>query len=241
MPSPVRDIAVGALLGASLLLSVCVGCASTPPPSSARLARADRVFEAHEQDAAAVKITVGCKSELGATWGQIGSGVIIGPHHVLTAMHVLVCDGGETTSATVISGSVELPAKVEAVAPGADVARLEFEGTVSLRRYPRVGAPRSAGWVCLSAAHPKVERKCGRTSTVSGAIAHSAIVVPGNSGSGLYDDRGYLVGIVVRWVGCRADSWPDDKPSEPCGGISASLGARRWLTHLPEDKVAVGQ
>ena len=240
MPSPVRDIAVGALLGASLLLSVCVGCASTPPPAPGS-PRGDRVFEAHEQDAAAVKISVGCKSPLGAEWGQIGSGVVIGPHHVLTAMHVLVCEGGETISATVIQGETKLEAKVEAVAPGADIARLEFEGTVSMRRYPRVGTPRAAGWVCLSAAHPKVERKCGRTSTVSGAIRHSAIVVPGNSGSGLYDDRGYLVGIAVRWVGCRADSWPDDKPSEPCGGISASLGARRWLMHLPEDKVAVGQ
>ena len=189
----------------SIVLAVCGACGL--PDRGVRR-------PAPEQDRAAVRIDTMC--------GSSGSGVIVSRAQVLTALHVVLSCPMGRLAVTDADGTVRL-AELE-IATNRDVARLvlaEGEPDFPIGSIPRVKPARVGARVCISAAAPKRGRACGTVRKVApnptGGVEHSAPTVPGNSGSGLYDAYGSLVGIVV-WRDLRRE-----------GGMATGLDARQWL------------
>lgn len=154
---------------------------------------------------AAVEISVTCVTPEGMSVGWWGSGVIVSKTRILTAAHVVETEGGvcayvaEDSSGkthlmypiTVLSSEEIDLASMEIISP-----RDEFASErVFFGKKPAVGDR-----VCTATAWPRREYKCGdvmRSKEPPGDIRVYMTVEPGNSGSGLYDMRGDLVGIVV--------------------------------------------
>lgn len=130
---------------------------------------------------------------------SVGSGVIIAPDYVLTANHVTDCDGLFVVATETYDGL----AAVVTQNKERDLAKLYVPGI----RGPEVEIgpePSPGDTVCLSPAYPRRDRKCGevyfeRGDGPNNRIRFSAKVEPGNSGSGLYDSEGRLVGIVTQY------------------------------------------
>lgn len=158
--------------------------------------------DARRTDAAqrgrAVSIAVTCPFPLDS---GSGSGVVIGPHHVLTAAHVPQCrvPGGKVVIRD--PHGVYRDAMVEVVSLEADIARLRVAGP-PMDAPPVEIAPVMLGQrVCLVTSAPVAGRSCGYIDGITdggpGNVMHSATTVPGNSGSGAYDSAGRLIGIVT--------------------------------------------
>lgn len=171
-------VAVICLLGLLLALQVC--CV---PRGHARTVA--------EQDAAAVALRSPC--------GSTASGVIVSAREILTAGHFVVGCPSSIYLARDAAGA-EYYVRPDAVNDH-DVARLRvLEGQADLHGgRPRVA--RAAGTVCIVAGQPARRRSCGHVVTTRpGEFLHTAPTVPGNSGSGIYDRAGRLVGIVSTCV-----------------------------------------
>lgn len=173
------------------------GCATNARPA---FDRAPAITEA-----TSVKIEQLCikgdpfKRETVAVLGGYGSGVIVGPHHVLTAAHVIECPGVGQTHVTTSTGR-RLVAEIDRKNVTLDIARLYVaEGFLGITR-PALGAPAMGEPVCAATSWPERGRTCGQIVSLGavrgGAITHSAAIKPGNSGSGLYSGA-RLVGIVI--------------------------------------------
>lgn len=150
-----------------------------------------------------------------------GSGVIVDRQTILTAAHVATSPPGFfcVRTATMVTGKRYLLTAGKAL-PAFDLASLklavgEFDPTypVSYGDSPHFGAH-----VCAATAYPQHLWRCGETQTSTdppGDVAHSIVVEPGNSGSGVYDERGRLVGIITHRWSCFN--------GQLCGGKMASL------------------
>jgi S1-C subfamily serine protease len=171
----------------------------------------------------AVALTVVCET------GQmvIGTGVAIAPDRILTAYHVVSACGGEPAAIVAEQGGgAAAIVQVEAVAPLADVARLVTILGATLDAAPvAIGPPPPVGEpVCVAARHPYSARRCGVVEYVKDGphgIRSSAIVEPGNSGSGVYDRHGRLVGIATKMYLCLN--------GQICGGMATALDGREWV------------
>lgn len=149
-----------------------------------------------EQEGRAVYIRVRCGASI---YGS--SGVAIGGTRVMTAAHSIPCWG--QIWVTTKSG-VTLWATVAGVNRANDIATLNVKGLTA----PKIAlgkSPRSGDTICAATAHPDRGRICGSVAYVKhkgpGAIISGMAVVSGNSGSGVYDMQGGLVGIAV--TGCK--------------------------------------
>lgn len=130
------------------------------------------------------------------------TGVILGSNHVMTSLHALPV--GCPTSAIWITSYAgkHYRGYVSAVSRENDGLLL---GVVSKQlKFPRVthgGRPKAGDTVCFTAAHPKVRRACGVVGTVLSdgplSVKFGAEAVRGNSGSGVYNEAGELVGLVA--------------------------------------------
>ena len=195
-----------AVIGAML----ASGCASMRGDGVKRV-------ETDEKMAAAVRVRGAC--------GQ-GSGVIVAPDRILTARHVIACKVGplemipDTSVLITLPGGTERRARVE-VSLDVDIARLRVEGSL-LGVEPRLGRVVPDARVCAATAYPMRGLSCGHVTRdehdAIGGIAFTANVEPGNSGSGLYDEHGRLIGIVI-WR--RTDG--------RVGGMATALASRAWL------------
>jgi S1-C subfamily serine protease len=192
------------LIGCALLIAGLSCCAKVEPQAPS--------VPAHQVQAdAAVEITVRC-GRLGA--GK-GSGVVIAPNRVLTASHVIDwCEDGEIK---VTHGGGDVGAIVLLADPDSDLASLSVPtvqaGPIRFGPKPEVDST-----ICLVTRYPYINRSCGMVRGYSdppGDVKHGATTERGNSGSGVYDEQGRLVGIVTHLMTCTN--------GQLCGGKFASL------------------
>ena len=197
----------------ALALTACTACAAQQRPGTG-----EPLSEA--QRAATVAVHMLCASDDGMrSWR--GSGVIVDETTVLTAYHVADCDGDSMMAVETLRG-VMVMAVLGNFDATSDVASL-----ILLESIPghsaKIAKPPAIGQViCAESAIPTRARKCGRVKWLApdpaqNDVRHDLHVVGGNSGSGVYDQQGNLVGIVT----LRRT----DRP----GGAAASLWAHREL------------
>lgn len=195
------------------------GCNCYHMPLAEEAAPKGRPRSVQEREDTAVGITTVCfDPATGAhIWG--GSGVIVGEKSVLTAYHVVACAGPAMIHVTDRAG-LEVLASVERVAPDADIARIDRVDGAWIVEAPVLGArPRIGDVICAVPVVPARGAQCGAVDeydSLPGDVRHKAVTVPGNSGGGVYDTQGALVGIVTHY---RRDG----------GGAFSSIGNRRWL------------
>lgn len=174
--------AASLILAWAVLTATCASCvAHIPRP----------VFR-HASAPAAITVDVECPS------GTLlrGSGVAEGPRLVLTAAHVVPCGRAASVVLTLADGR-KVPAYVSVTLDREDLAILLPTTDVADVRLRL--APARPGPACFAAAAPARGVHCGRIERVyrDGVIVHTATTRRGNSGAGLFDATGALVGIVT--------------------------------------------
>ena len=211
---------------AVLLGSCLVSPPAQPRPSGARTAA--------EQVDSTVDIGVLCGEH-----AQYGSGTVVSKDFVVTALHVVTCDGGESPVVILLtSGGEKHAAVVDLKLTQLDVARLallvplKHSDMVAVGPRPVVGdrvceASAEPRWTyrCFTVTTPKAAEAFGGADQGVGPAFHEEILVDGsvehgNSGSALYDASGLLVGIVVSGGACEQVT---------CVGGVAPLQGVSWL------------
>jgi len=201
----------------SLVMATCISCISYAPPVRSPVL----------QQNAGVKIRVKCPDG-----NYVGSGVIVGRDRLLTAEHVVSCSNKNLPSQILVDPGDGVPrnAVIEVLVPNADIARLLVDADLSEYNSPIVIGPRPqiGDTVCEVAGMPRWTYRCFTAQVWTRLTGEEAdiymdgmMVEFGNSGSGLYDAEGRLVGIVVRVARCQ--------DSLPCSGRATSLQTRSWL------------
>ena len=172
--------------------------------------------------AEAVEISAVCVREDGAIGGWSGSGVIVSRTRILTAAHVAGSRGAFCVFSTKTIDGTERMVQPAVVLPDLDIASMTIlDGETPFDFSPLAyGARPSLGdTVCAATAVPWRGHKCGEVqpdSSTPGDIKFFVVVEPGNSGSGLYNAAGELVGIVTHRFFCGGSN-------QTCGGKAASL------------------
>ena len=194
-----------------LVLSGAVCCATASP---LRVSRTPR-----EQWGAGVQVTVTCD---GAP--QWGSGVLVSASRVITALHVVTCPGGLEPKIEVDAGDGPVNAKLEIAMPQSDLARLYVSANLEKWFTPvSIGPdPGTGDRACWVAETPRTTYRCGTVEDVTvDQIWLDGFVEHGNSGAGLYNGRGQLVGIVTATLVCQTGVF--------CAGWARSLSGLEWL------------
>ncbi len=158
-----------------------------------------------------------------------GSGVLVGDHLIVTALHVAHCADNEIMAMVVDMGDGKThEATLEIALPESDVARIHVADDLGHWLVPvTIGpVPKLGDRVCESAARPRWTYRCGTVQPSEGDGADGDILIDmttefGNSGSALYNARGQLIGIVVALEMCQG--------SMQCVGAASSLAAYPWL------------
>src|SRR4030067_2093469 len=97
-------------------------------PCPSRTGPLERPRPASSARAAAVEITVGCVDPLVGLRVKMGSGVAIGPRHVLTAKHAIDCGEGAALITVTPPSGKERVAIVDYASATAAAARLDVRG-----------------------------------------------------------------------------------------------------------------
>lgn len=148
-----------------------------------------------------------------------GTGVAVGPGAVMTARHVIACDENPLPGVTVdgepwkilvatLDGeSHEFVVEKEGAGPSEDAALLVATGGATpFRVWAELGSnPARDAEVCAASVRPNPLLSCGpveewrtgRGWVGNGYFKYRAFGTWGNSGSGVYDADGKLVGILV--------------------------------------------
>jgi S1-C subfamily serine protease len=181
--------------------------------------------QVHDEYESAVKITATCVVVQDHTfsitgWG--GSGVIVDKRRIVTAGHVAQSEANQMCSFVVTdySGKDRLAAPL-VIDETHDLASMVLGSDEPDFAAPYAsfgGKPLLGSSVCASVAEPRRGRKCGEVQPYvdpPGDLVMDVVVEHGNSGSGLYDDRGALVGIVTHLVMCANGQY--------CAGKAATL------------------
>lgn len=225
----------GFALGVWVSLAITVAMLTCSCSAVAR-APADRPTHL-EQGSAAVEIDLFClktdpfEASAFDFRRSRGTGVIVDDRHVLTAQHVVRCELPPVVRVTTSTGRT-FNARVEKQWISRDVARLEIKDDETFNVGSRVQwgtPPASREPVCSATAVPERAFNCGLmdrdTDSDSDDVKFSAIVKHGNSGSGLYDQHGHLIGIVTGGYFYCDDGGllcSDDHRTIPTGSAAAS-------------------
>lgn len=187
-----------------------VSCAARQPPTKAT----DPLSETQRRATVAVHVICDTGESI-RQWR--GSGVIVSESLVLTAYHVADC-GGESLIAVETLSGILVMATLGNFDPDSDVASLVLLEPIPGHGVTLAPPPPVGHVVCSEAAIPTRARKCGKVIWLAAKPAQNDIrngmhVEGGNSGSGVYDQLGRLVGIVTlrrtdRPGGAAASVWP---------------------------------
>lgn len=186
------------------------------------------------QARSAVKISTECGS---------GTGVLVDQKHVLTAHHVLNCAPWPKTkfsakAAVQLYGGVKYEAAYDKLDGKMDIAKLELPEPLDVIPV-RLARAKLGDIVCMATAVPERLVKCAKVvvlrdskSTRDIGTEHDNIWF-GNSGSGVYNSDGELVGIASALRFCNpADKWLWEelgvKPERVCGGFATSIPEDMW-------------
>ena len=162
-----------------------------------------------------------------------GTGILVAPDRVLTATHVVKCEivpgmplyMDPTNIKVSITKTQTLDAKIEVEVSGFDVSRLKLKdksfapyfSEVSVGPKPDIGER-----VCQVSAVPRSTYRCGEVQfSAVDRILFGHPVESGNSGSGVFDSKGRLVGIVTNLIRCQ--------DGVICSGYGTSLASFEWL------------
>lgn len=169
----------------------------------------------------AVRITTTCIAPDGSGGMWLGSGVIVNDHTVLTAAHIAEDPPGTACIRTVqmVNGKKYLVVPSKTL-PERDLASLETVLETFFPTYPITYGPAPAYGerVCSMTAYPMFLWRCGDAQTEAdppGDRSHTIVTEGGNSGSGVYDSLGRLVGIITHRWSCSNGQY--------CGGKFATL------------------
>ncbi len=139
--------------------------------------------------------------------GGRGSGVILDGRIVLTAYHVVECPHLNDIH-IVTSAGKRVSAKVTKTWPGRDIAQVTADEDIGVFPPLEIAPPEKIGEVvCSASAVPERGGTCGEmlsyqvTPTCPGTWCHdtqfAGEAIAGNSGSGMYNGGGALVGILT--------------------------------------------
>ncbi len=144
--------------------------------------------------------------------GQSGSGVIVGPHRILTAAHVPSCEkkGHAAIMFAKLGGSWRFVTLERSYKPNRDIASVYVEQDTGFPPIAFRSSVMTNENVCAAFAFPVAHYDCGAFERYippeEGVNSELAIpVVPGNSGSGLFDREGDLVGIIAAQRLCHTN------------------------------------
>lgn len=179
-----------------------------------------RVPRAADQMTRAVELRVTCvktgtviaakyEHDIAFEASKAGSGVIVGQRRILTARHVVNCEDEKLTPIIHAKLSEEwVPVSIARLyTPTRDIAALYLDrdtgfDTIAFRAHVREGES-----VCAAFAFPKPHYDCGMFKGYVEGQHNGALGIPavsGNSGSGLFDRQGNLVGLVTAQRLCNA-------------------------------------
>ena len=157
------------------------------------------------QELATVAIAGMCVEPEGVkTW--YGSGVIIGPSSVMTAHHVVDCAGTLSLQIQTNDGTIAT-VTTSWESPDHDLAIVKTAESLLIPTHFAIGAkPKNDSEICTQNGYPNRYRICGKVQsdtrdTPGRDIEYRGINVPGNSGSGCFDSRGHLVGVLTSGTG----------------------------------------
>lgn len=210
----INSVLMWACVALALVLSSCAGRAA-PHASPTGISVKEQMERAVRIDTACFSgdLFVGERIKLD---GHMGTGVILDDGHVLTARHVVRCDDGVALIHVQDMDGVRRVAIVEQSSDH-DVARLRVMVPYYAARPAPIARAEPGESVCSQTAIPDRLRSCGKVMNVayeqiddvSVDVTTSALVVSGNSGSGMWDSSGRLVCIVTH--------------SGPSGGMCSSV------------------
>ena len=169
-----------------------------------------------------------------------GSGVRVGAHVVLTAKHVVTCpneDGDDDDTGMVMvrdyDGDTFIAYATEL--SDSDVAHLYVPDIPALPPA-RIGKAERGDTVCATYGWPEWGRRCGevwpRTTleNPSGGMHAGFVAEHGNSGAGVWSEKGELVGIVVHLRYCAGIFDDAGLPyQQVCSAGITALAPRPWL------------
>lgn len=221
LPFVLAYIAVASFMVA---LYSCAGCGSSP------LALGRTVAQEYE---AVVEVDVSCTDDgplISSITTWHGSGVVVSSSQVLTAWHVVdaaAVTGANCNIAVVLKSGEHVPMTVEVSAVENDMARLDTLELYVFNAPPveLVSPPDPGQWVCAVVAWPERGRRCGEVQDrrdPDGKFWYDIITEPGNSGGGVYDTSGHLVGIVSSYRPCPFNG-------QLCGGGAMPLVEAKFL------------
>lgn len=173
-----------------LLLVIACNC-SVPPRQFTPLP--DPIID----DERAMTVKVKCE---GRTW--FGSGYVVDTETILTAGHVLACDS-KPRLFLLFPGSipVEVTESNTLVIPELDIGAIQYLNDKPEKMLSGV-LPEVGERVCFYPAYPERGQKCGEVLISlpgDGGIYVTNNIVPGNSGSVVFNSKDEVVGVVVTY------------------------------------------
>lgn len=209
------------------LASACTACimSSTPAAAGPKHPAHDLAMAEFER---LVNIEVICADGT----AQGGSGVRVGGTAVLTAAHVIICEDSAPTMilAQTLDANGAADGHYIATLEGMDIADIARLDVILLPEMPPVAiaAARVGERACAVFSLPEPGRRCGEVwpggNTGAAGLHVDFVAEHGNSGSGVWDESGHLIGLLDTLRMCSGTN-----TAQVCTAGVTPLSGRRWI------------